>query len=113
MQSRAKDRSAGDENVRAGFNRSARCLGLDAAVDFEVEFAAVRIPPFFGATNFVHHLRPKRLAAKTGMNRHDEKQVDAFKIRRDGFERRRGIQRQSDSASSGANRGERLRHFVS
>ena len=89
---RAEDRRAGDENLRAVFDRDLRRFRLDSAVDFDVELAAVRIAPFFCAPYFFHHLGPERLATEAGMHGHDEKEIDGGKVRRDGFERRGGIQ---------------------
>ena len=109
---RAKNGGAGDENVRAGFDADARGFGVDAAIDFDVQFAAIPIAPRFRALHFFYHLGPERLTPKTRMHRHDEKEIDGREKRRDCFEGRGGIQGKPDTASGGSNRAQRFRHVM-
>ena len=87
-----KDRCTGNEDIGAVLDRQSRSLGVDAAVHFDVDLVRARFVPFGGAFYFFHLIGAKRLPSETGMDSHDEQQVDLFEERLDRFKRRCGIQ---------------------
>ena len=70
------------------------------------------LPPISGALYFFHHLRSKRLAAKAGMNRHHQEEIDVRQVRFNCFKWRRGIQRQAGAAPRSAYRAQGLHDVV-
>jgi hypothetical protein len=86
-----KDRSTSDKDVGAILDRQTRSLGVDAAIDFEVDLPFARFVPFGGTFHFFHHLRPEWLPAEARMDGHDEQEVDLIEERLDCFEGRGGI----------------------
>ena len=98
-----KYEGAGDEDVSAVLDRQARGLGVDAAIDFDVDLCCARFIPLGCAFHFSHHRGAERLTAETGMDGHDEQDVDLVEKWLDRFKRRRGIQRQTGATASVAN----------
>src|SRR6267143_1288185 len=73
---RVEDGCSGDEDVGAVLDRQARSLGIDAAIDCDLERRLMRLLPFACAFYLGHHLRSERLTTETGMHSHDEQDVD-------------------------------------
>ncbi len=78
-----KDGGAGDEDIGAVLDRQSRGLGVDAAVDFDVDLAFARFIPLGGAFHFLHLIGAERLTAEAGMYGHDEQDVDLVQERLD------------------------------
>src|ERR1700680_4319021 len=85
-----KDEGAGDEGVSAVLDRQSWGLGVDAAIDFDVDLCCARFIPLGRALHFSHHFGPERLTAETGMDGHDEQDVDLVEEGRDRVKRRCG-----------------------
>ena len=98
-----KDGGAGDEDVSAVLDRQARGRGVDAAINFDVNLCWARFIPLGRAFHFSHHLGAERLTAETGMDGHDEQEVDPVEEGLDRLKRRCGIQRQTGATTSVAN----------
>ena len=81
----AKERRACHQRVGAGFYALGGCFGIDSAIHLDSEAQAFPLSPLRGGLNFGENLREECLPAKSGMHGHKEKQVDGFKIGKDGF----------------------------
>ena len=100
---RVKDEGTGDKDVGAVLDRQSRGLGVDAAIDFDVDLCCARFIPLGCAFHFSHHLGVERLTAETGMDGHDEQDVDLVEEGLDRFKRRRGVQSQTSATTGVAN----------
>ncbi len=71
-----EDRRAGDEDVDAAARSLGDVVGLDAAIDLDVDVVAVAIDFHSERGGFLEHLGDEGLAAEARVHRHEEHLVD-------------------------------------
>lgn len=81
----AKERRACHQCIGASFYALGACFAVNAAVHLDSEAEVFLISPLRGGLNFGENFREERLSAKSGMNGHNEEQIDGFKVGKDGF----------------------------
>src|SRR5690606_38258992 len=90
----AIDGRAGYQDIGAGFSNGSGVVGSDAAIDLEVNIATTDQGP--GLSELGERFRDEALAAKAGIDRHDQQQVD---VTDDMLDRRNGRRRVESHAS--------------
>src|SRR5205823_11093869 len=71
-----EDGCARHEDVGAVFNRYACRHWINAAIHFDIQCRIVFRLPIASTTHFFHLFAAERLATKTWMYRHDEKEIE-------------------------------------
>ena len=95
----AENRRAGDEGVGPGFGRRRDVVDLDAAVHFEQDLASRLVDALAHCGDFLQRLRNERLAAKAGIDRHDQDQVELVHHIVQIIQRRRRVEHQPGLAA--------------
>ena len=76
-----KRRRAGDQNVGAGLDRGGRRIGVDAAIDLQVDLAAARVDQLAQRLDLVELRADEALPAEAGIDAHHQ---DRGRHRRSG-----------------------------
>lgn len=97
---------AGDESVGAGGAAFQAGLEVNAAVHFETEGEILFAAPGVELGEFGQHITAKRLSAETGLDGHNEDEIDLGEEVADGYGGGAGIEDDAVLAAEGANLGE-------
>ena len=94
---------ASNQHIGAVLDRHLRGLWINTAIDFQVQVWVVLYFPITRPTKLFHLVGAKRLSAETGMDRHDQQQVELVKKLFDQRKRRRWVESQACLATSVSN----------
>ena len=96
-----------DDDPRAGFDDAADVVELHAAVDLQLdrEMARVDLPP--QALELADRTIDELLPAESGIDAHDQSDIDLGEIREDRVDRSGGVERDARLRAAGADAGER------
>jgi hypothetical protein len=103
---RAKDRGARHQQTGAGVDRRGGGFKVDAAVDFDLELHPARGTQSRAETDLLEHVRQKWLTAESGIDGHDQQNVEEADEGFDETHVRGRAHRETGPASGGANGAE-------
>jgi phosphoribosylaminoimidazole-succinocarboxamide synthase len=101
-----KDRRTGHQGIGTSGNDLSSIVGLDPAINFQADVAAGFVDDLAGLAQLVERGGDELLAAETGVDRHDEHQVDLVDDPVEHVQRRGRIEHQAGLAALFANQGQ-------